>query len=91
MKAQLACQLPLVRGRSPSWCFASSKLLSGLCRHLDISRDHLSSYYKFKLTRRVLTLFVEHLANLSSLDISGHTMLENCTIPSMEEKMGQTR
>ncbi|KFV64087.1 Protein zer-1, partial [Dryobates pubescens] len=59
-------------------------------RHLDISRDHLSSYYKFKLTRRVLSLFVEHLGNLSSLDISGHTMLENCTIPSMEEKMGQT-
>ncbi|KFW77269.1 Protein zer-1, partial [Manacus vitellinus] len=59
-------------------------------RHLDISRDHLSSYYKFKLTRRVLNLFVENLVNLSSLDISGHTMLENCTIPSMEEKMGQT-
>ncbi|XP_023793917.1 protein zer-1 homolog [Poecile atricapillus] len=59
-------------------------------RHLDISRDHLSSYYKFKLTRRVLNLFVENLVNLTSLDISGHTMLENCTIPSMEENMGQT-
>ncbi|OXB72180.1 UNVERIFIED_CONTAM: hypothetical protein H355_000897 [Colinus virginianus] len=59
-------------------------------RHLDISRDHLSSYYKFKLTRRVLNLFVENLVNLTSLDISGHTMLENCTIPNMEEKMGQT-
>ncbi|KFQ92930.1 Protein zer-1, partial [Nipponia nippon] len=59
-------------------------------RHLDISRDHLSSYYKFKLTRRVLNLFVENLVNLTSLDISGHTMLENCTISSMEEKMGQT-
>ncbi|NXS61595.1 ZER1 protein, partial [Brachypteracias leptosomus] len=59
-------------------------------RHLDISRDHLSSYYKFKLTRRVLNLFVENLVNLTSLDISGHTMLENCTIPSTEEKMGQT-
>uniref|UniRef100_A0A8B9CQQ4 Protein zer-1 homolog n=2 Tax=Anser TaxID=8842 RepID=A0A8B9CQQ4_9AVES len=56
-------------------------LLSVFCRHLDISRDHLSSYYKFKLTRRVLNLFVENLLNLTSLDISGHTMLENCTIP----------
>uniref|UniRef100_A0A8C8RT51 Protein zer-1 homolog n=1 Tax=Pelusios castaneus TaxID=367368 RepID=A0A8C8RT51_9SAUR len=59
-------------------------------RHLDISRDRHSSYYKFKLTRRVLSLFVDNLVNLSSLDISGHTMLENCTISSMEEKVGQT-
>uniref|UniRef100_A0A7M4FS40 Protein zer-1 homolog n=1 Tax=Crocodylus porosus TaxID=8502 RepID=A0A7M4FS40_CROPO len=65
-------------------------LLFVVHRHLDISRDHLSSYYKFKLTRRVLNLFVENLVNLTSLDISGHTMLENCTISSMEEKMGQT-
>lgn len=34
---------------------------------------------------------MENLVNLTSLDISGHTMLENCTIPNMEEKMGQTR
>lgn len=66
-------------------------MLAVVYRHLDISRDHLSSYYKFKLTRRVLNLFVENLVNLTSLDISGHTMLENCTISSMEEKMGQTR
>ncbi|XP_060106949.1 protein zer-1 homolog [Heteronotia binoei] len=59
-------------------------------RHLDISRDRLSSYYKFKLTRKVLNLFVENLVNLTSLDISGHTMLENCTISSLEEKAGQT-
>uniref|UniRef100_A0A8D0HF10 Protein zer-1 homolog n=1 Tax=Sphenodon punctatus TaxID=8508 RepID=A0A8D0HF10_SPHPU len=59
-------------------------------RHLDISRDRLSSYYKFKLTRRVLSLFVDNLVNLSSLDISGHTMLENCTISNLEEKVGQT-
>ncbi|XP_065274770.1 protein zer-1 homolog [Emys orbicularis] len=59
-------------------------------RHLDISRDRLSSYYKFKLTRRVLSLFVDNLVNLSSLDISGHTLLENCTISSIEEKVGQT-
>ncbi|KAJ6654622.1 hypothetical protein lerEdw1_006775 [Lerista edwardsae] len=59
-------------------------------RHLDISRDHLSSYYKFKLTRKVLNLFVEKLVNLTSLDISGHTMLENFTVPTMDEKVGKT-
>ncbi|XP_066466601.1 protein zer-1 homolog [Tiliqua scincoides] len=58
-------------------------------RHLDISRDHLSSYYKFKLTRKVLNLFVEKLVNLTSLDISGHTMLENFAVPSMDEKVGK--
>ncbi|XP_072840686.1 protein zer-1 homolog [Pogona vitticeps] len=59
-------------------------------RHLDISRDRLSSYYKFKLTRRVLNLFVENLGSLTSLDISGHTMLENCTASCLDEKVGQT-
>ena len=62
-----------------------------LRRHLDISRDRLSSYYKFKLTRRVLNLFVENLGSLTSLDISGHTMLENCTASCLDEKVGQTR
>ncbi|XP_028570805.1 protein zer-1 homolog isoform X1 [Podarcis muralis] len=59
-------------------------------RHLDISRDRLSSYYKFKLTQRVLNLFVENLVNLTSLDISGHIMLENCSSSSEDEKVGQT-
>ncbi|KAM6431524.1 protein zer-1 homolog [Python bivittatus] len=58
-------------------------------RHLDISRDRLSSYYKFKLTRKVLNLFVENLSNLTSLDISGHTMLENCTVACLDEKADQ--
>uniref|UniRef100_A0A2K6B4I7 Protein zer-1 homolog n=1 Tax=Macaca nemestrina TaxID=9545 RepID=A0A2K6B4I7_MACNE len=60
-------------------------------RHLDISRDRLSSYYKFKLTREVLSLFVQKLGNLMSLDISGHMILENCSISKMEEEAGQTR
>lgn len=60
-------------------------------RHLDISRDRLSSYYKFKLTRKVLSLFVQKLGNLMSLDISGHMILENCSISKMDEEAGQTR
>nr|XP_048287899.1 protein zer-1 homolog isoform X1 [Myodes glareolus]XP_048287901.1 protein zer-1 homolog isoform X1 [Myodes glareolus]XP_048287902.1 protein zer-1 homolog isoform X1 [Myodes glareolus]XP_048287903.1 protein zer-1 homolog isoform X1 [Myodes glareolus] len=59
-------------------------------RHLDISRDRLSSYYKFKLTRKVLSLLVQKLGNLMSLDISGHMILENCSISKMEEEAGQT-
>ncbi|KAF6128268.1 zyg-11 related cell cycle regulator [Phyllostomus discolor] len=59
-------------------------------RHLDISRDRLSSYYKFKLTRKVLSLFVQKLGNLMSLDISGHMVLENCSVSKMDEEAGQT-
>ncbi|MEJ1271740.1 zyg-11 related cell cycle regulator [Cricetulus griseus] len=59
-------------------------------RHLDISRDRLSSYYKFKLTRKVLSLLVQKLGNLMSLDISGHMILENCSISKMDEEAGQT-
>lgn len=62
-----------------------------ISRHLDISRDRLSSYYKFKLTRKVLSLFVQKLGNLMSLDISGHMILENCSISKMDEEAGQTR
>lgn len=59
--------------------------------HLDISRDRLSSYYKFKLTRKVLSLLVQKLGNLMSLDISGHMILENCSISKTDEEAGQTR
>lgn len=58
-------------------------------RHLDISRDRLLSYYKFKLTRKVLSIIVQSLVNLVSLDISGHVMLENCAVPQIEEAMGR--
>ncbi|XP_053329038.1 protein zer-1 homolog [Spea bombifrons] len=57
-------------------------------RHLDISRDRLSSYYKFKLTRKVLSLFVQNLEDLVSLDISGHMMLENCAVFKMDDELG---
>lgn len=58
-------------------------------RHLDISRDQLSSYYKFKLNRKVLSLIVQNLSSLTSLDISGHMMLENCAISKMDEELGR--
>ncbi|KAM9324890.1 protein zer-1 homolog [Gastrophryne carolinensis] len=57
-------------------------------RHLDISRDSLSSYYKFKLTRKVLSLIVQNLEELESLDISGHMMLENCAVSKMDDELG---
>ncbi|XP_069604144.1 protein zer-1 homolog [Ranitomeya imitator] len=57
-------------------------------RHLDISRDRLSSYYKFKLTRKVLSSFVRSLEDLVSLDISGHVMLENCAMSKMDDELG---
>ncbi|MEQ2157688.1 Protein zer-1, partial [Goodea atripinnis] len=35
---------------------------------------------KFKMTRKILTIIVQRLVNLVSLDISGHIMLDNCTV-----------
>ncbi|XP_028664420.1 protein zer-1 homolog [Erpetoichthys calabaricus] len=58
-------------------------------RHLDISRDRLSSFYKFKLTRKVLSVFVRNLIHLVSLDISGHVLLENCAVSQIEEALGR--
>uniref|UniRef100_A0A6Q2Z029 Protein zer-1 homolog n=1 Tax=Esox lucius TaxID=8010 RepID=A0A6Q2Z029_ESOLU len=57
----------------------------GHLRHLDISREHTS---KFKMTRKTLTAIVQGLVNLVSLDISGHIMLDNCTVPHFEEVTG---
>uniref|UniRef100_A0A672H258 Protein zer-1 homolog n=1 Tax=Salarias fasciatus TaxID=181472 RepID=A0A672H258_SALFA len=56
-------------------------------RHLDISRE--SRRPKFKMTRKTLTAIVQRLLNLVSLDISGHMMLDNCTVPHFEEAMGR--
>ncbi|XP_062867712.1 protein zer-1 homolog [Trichomycterus rosablanca] len=57
-------------------------------RHLDISRENQRSL-KFKMTRKILTSIVQSLENLVSLDISGHIMLDNCTVPAIEEAMGR--
>uniref|UniRef100_A0A7N8X6H8 Protein zer-1 homolog n=1 Tax=Mastacembelus armatus TaxID=205130 RepID=A0A7N8X6H8_9TELE len=59
-------------------------------RHLDISRESRRSS-KFKMTRKTLTAIVQRLLNLVSLDISGHIMLDNCTVPHFEEAMGRPR
>lgn len=59
-------------------------------RHLDISRESRRTS-KFKMTRKILTAIVQGLVNLVSLDISGHIMLDNCTVPHFEEAMGRPR
>uniref|UniRef100_A0A7N6C4U3 Protein zer-1 homolog n=1 Tax=Anabas testudineus TaxID=64144 RepID=A0A7N6C4U3_ANATE len=56
-------------------------------RHLDISRETRRAS-KFKMTRKILTAIVQRLVNLVSLDISGHIMLDNCTVPHFEEVTG---
>lgn len=80
-----------VHEAAPTWVQLLTCGPTPISRHLDISRDRLSSYYKFKLTRKVLSLFVQKLGNLMSLDISGHMILENCSISKMDEEAGQTR
>ncbi|XP_061657298.1 protein zer-1 homolog isoform X2 [Syngnathoides biaculeatus] len=57
-------------------------------RHLDISRESRRTS-KFKMTRKILTAIVQRLVSLVSLDISGHIMLDNCTVPLLEEAMGR--
>uniref|UniRef100_A0A8C1LYF0 Protein zer-1 homolog n=1 Tax=Cyprinus carpio TaxID=7962 RepID=A0A8C1LYF0_CYPCA len=49
-------------------------------RHLDISRENQRTS-KFKMTRKILSSIVQSLVHLVSLDISGHIMLDNCTVP----------
>ncbi|XP_051960878.1 protein zer-1 homolog [Xyrauchen texanus] len=56
-------------------------------RHLDISRENQRTS-KFKLTKKILSSIVQGLVNLVSLDISGHIMLDNCTVPQFEEATG---
>uniref|UniRef100_A0A667WPA8 Protein zer-1 homolog n=1 Tax=Myripristis murdjan TaxID=586833 RepID=A0A667WPA8_9TELE len=60
----------------------------GNLRHLDISRESRRAS-KFKMTRKILTAIVQRLVNLVSLDISGHIMLDNCTVPHLEDAMGR--
>ena len=61
-----------------------------LFRHLDISRESRRTS-KSKMNRKILTAIVQCLVNLVSLDISGHIMLDNCTVPLFEEAMGRPR
>ncbi|KAM9322835.1 protein zer-1 homolog isoform 1-T2 [Pholidichthys leucotaenia] len=57
-------------------------------RHLDISREGRRPT-KFKMSRKILTAIVQRLVHLVSLDISGHIMMDNCTVPHFEEAMGR--
>uniref|UniRef100_A0A8C2D3X9 Protein zer-1 homolog n=1 Tax=Cyprinus carpio TaxID=7962 RepID=A0A8C2D3X9_CYPCA len=56
-------------------------------RHLDISRENQRAS-KFKMTRKILSSIVQSLVHLVSLDISGHIMLDNCTVPAFEDVTG---
>uniref|UniRef100_A0A8D3AES0 Protein zer-1 homolog n=1 Tax=Scophthalmus maximus TaxID=52904 RepID=A0A8D3AES0_SCOMX len=47
--------------------------------HFDISRESRRTA-KFKMTRKILTAFVQRLVNLVSLDISGQIMLDNSSV-----------
>ncbi|KAM6985601.1 protein zer-1 homolog [Aplochiton taeniatus] len=62
----------------------------GNLRHLDISRESRRAA-KFKMTRKILTAIVQSLVNLVSLDISGHIMLDNCTVSQLEESHTHTQ
>uniref|UniRef100_A0AAY4CRP1 Protein zer-1 homolog n=1 Tax=Denticeps clupeoides TaxID=299321 RepID=A0AAY4CRP1_9TELE len=62
-------------------------VLMSQLRHLDISRENQRSS-KFKMTRKMLTGIVRNLVHLVSLDISGHIMLDNCTVPHLDEVTG---
>ncbi|CAM4663884.1 unnamed protein product [Leuciscus chuanchicus] len=57
-------------------------------RHLDISREHQRSS-KFKMTRKILSSLAQGLVDLVSLDISGHIMLDNVTVPALEDALGR--
>ncbi|RXN07919.1 zer-1-like protein [Labeo rohita] len=57
-------------------------------RHLDVSRENQRTS-KFKMTRKTLSSIVQSLVNLVSLDISGHIMLDNCTVPAFEDAVGR--
>jgi len=59
-------------------------------RHLDVSRESRRTS-KCKMTRKTLTAIVQRLVHLVSLDVSGHMMLDNCTVPHFEDAMGRPR
>uniref|UniRef100_A0A8C6TKW0 Protein zer-1 homolog n=1 Tax=Neogobius melanostomus TaxID=47308 RepID=A0A8C6TKW0_9GOBI len=57
-------------------------------RHLDISRES-RKVTRFQMIGKILVALVQRLIHLVSLDISGHIMLDNCTVPHVEEAMGR--
>uniref|UniRef100_A0A8C1LWE4 Protein zer-1 homolog n=1 Tax=Cyprinus carpio TaxID=7962 RepID=A0A8C1LWE4_CYPCA len=61
-------------------------VVCSVCRHLDISRENQRTS-KFKMTRKILSSIVQSLVHLVSLDISGHIMLDNCTVPAISSSI----
>lgn len=57
-------------------------------RHLDISRESRIAT-RFQMIGKILVAVTQKLTHLVSLDISGHIVLENCTVPHIEEAMGR--
>lgn len=57
-------------------------------RHLDISRESRKAT-RFQMIGKILVAVVQRLTHLVSLDISGHIMLDNCTVPHIDEAMGR--
>lgn len=57
-------------------------------RHLDISRESRKAT-RFQMIGKILVAVVQRLIHLVSLDISGHIMLDNCTVPHIDEAMGR--
>lgn len=57
-------------------------------RHLDISRESRKAT-RFQMIGKILVAVVQRLIHLVSLDISGHIVLDNCTVPHTEEAMGR--
>uniref|UniRef100_A0A3B3Y2U6 Protein zer-1 homolog n=1 Tax=Poecilia mexicana TaxID=48701 RepID=A0A3B3Y2U6_9TELE len=66
----------------------SEEVVGTVLEHLDLSRESRRNV-KFKMTRKILTVLVQRLLHLVSLDISGHIMLDNCTMPHFEEAVGR--
>uniref|UniRef100_A0A8C1LVM9 Protein zer-1 homolog n=1 Tax=Cyprinus carpio TaxID=7962 RepID=A0A8C1LVM9_CYPCA len=54
-------------------------------RKKEVSSNQRTS--KFKMTRKILSSIVQSLVHLVSLDISGHIMLDNCTVPAISSSI----
>uniref|UniRef100_A0A8C6TCX9 Protein zer-1 homolog n=1 Tax=Neogobius melanostomus TaxID=47308 RepID=A0A8C6TCX9_9GOBI len=66
----------------------SDELVNNVLEHLDISRES-RKVTRFQMIGKILVALVQRLIHLVSLDISGHIMLDNCTVPHVEEAMGR--
>ncbi|KAG7273769.1 hypothetical protein CRUP_003269 [Coryphaenoides rupestris] len=56
---------------------------------VQLARAAFLTQWRDRLASLVLTAIVQRLVHLVSLDISGHVMLDNCTVPHLEDAMGR--